>query len=268
MTFASNPALSICWAIMTVGEWYLAALCLRTILPKYPAFTVFIAFSALKSVALMYVSNCLSGHAYFVAYYATGFPAALLEMAVVIDIFAKLFRPYRYVPRKLMTALAFSVPLFIAIVTELNMMAWHNNIDATLGTYRVVERSATYSVLVLLGALLCFSSYFAMPWRSRLAGITIGMFLNSLTSVITSTLVTSLNREATYRLAFLPVLSFFACELIWIRYIRRPEELRAVVGPGEVREIRTMLNEFQLCLETTPISCRPEESQQEPDVEQ
>jgi hypothetical protein len=63
--------------------------------------------------------------------------------------------------------------------------------------------------------------------------------------------MTSMGREATARLAFLSVIAFSACVATWIRYIRRPEELRAVVGLGEMGEIQSMLDEFNLCLDGT-----------------
>jgi hypothetical protein len=259
VTFSHNPLLSICWALMTVGEWYLALLAIRAIRTRYPAFTLFISYSAFKSVALLFVSNHLGLVAYFYAYYGAGLLAAGLEMAVIVEVFAKLFRPYRYIPRRLLGILTFAAPVAVGIITEINMLVGHSHSDAALGTCRVMERCSNYAVLILFGALMCFSSYFAMQWRSRLVGISIGMFINSMSAVITSTLVTSMDRAATERLAFLPVLSFSACILIWIRYIRRPEELRAVVGIGEKHEIRTMLNEFSLCLEKTPTRRRIEE---------
>jgi hypothetical protein len=248
VTFSQNPILSICWSIMTVGEFYLAYLCLRSIRGRYPAFTLYINYLALKSLTLMMVANYGDAWAYFYAYYTAGFIAAGLEVSVIIEVFSILFKPYSYIPRRILTILAICVPVALAIVTEVNMLVWNISEHSTLGDYLIAERVATYGVLVLFGGLFCFSSYFAMQWKSRLTGIAIGMFINSLFSVVTTTLMTSMGREATARLAFVPVLSFCACVATWIRYIRRPEELRAVVGPGEMGEIRAMLNEFNLCL--------------------
>jgi hypothetical protein len=251
---------------MTSGEFYLAYLCLRTIRTRYPAFTLYISFLALKSVALMFVATQLDPLTYFYAYYAAGFVACGLEISVVIEVFAVLFKPYRYVPRRILITLAIGVPTAIAVILEGNLILWHGASRSAFGDYRLAELCATYAVLVLFGGLFCFSSYFAMQWRSRLTGITIGMFIDSVSSVITATLI---DKAAIELLAFLPVLSFSACIVIWIRYIRRPEELRAVIGLGEKQEIRTMLSDFVLCLEETPTSCRPgDKSQQQSEVNQ
>jgi hypothetical protein len=255
VTFSANPALSICWAIMTVGEGYLAYLCLRTIRDRYPAFALYITYLTAKSVALMFVANHMDPWAYYYAYYTAGYIATGLQVSVVIEVFATLFKPYRYIPRRILTLLAISVPVTIAIITAGQLMLWKRGAHSVLGDYRIAELVGTYAVLVLFGGLFCFSSYFDMQWRSRLAGITIGMFIDSLSSVLTSSLVAYLDPASTEKLAFLPVLSFCLCEVIWIRYIRRPERLRAVVGHGERREIQALLNTFHACLEKAPAEC-------------
>lgn len=258
MTFSHSPVLFIFWSLMTVGEFYLAYLCLRTIRTRYPAFTLYVNFLALKSLSLMFVANELGPLAYYRSYYTAGVISCGLECSVVIEVFAILFKPYRYVPRRILTTLAIAIPAAITVAAEANIFLWHRSSHSVLGDYRLIELCSTYAVIVLFGGLFGFSSYFDMQWRSRLAGITIGMFIDSLTSVITSTLVAHLDPADTAKLAFLPVLSFIACEVIWIRYIRRPEKLRAVIGLGERMEIQQLWNTFHACLQKVPAGCESE----------
>lgn len=252
MTFAHNPVLSICWAVMILCEWYLAVLCLRTIRNRYPAFTAYSCFIALKSLALIYVSNQLGHVAYFYAYYYSAALADALEIAAIVEVFAKLFRPYRFVPVRLLGALAIAVPTTIIALTEVNMLVWHKAEYPILGVCRVLERTASWSIFTLMISLVCFSSYFSMQWRSRLAGISIGLFVDAISGLITATLVTSADRARTELIAFIPVLCFTVSLLIWIRYIRRPEDLAVIVGRSEMAQIRELHRQFVMCLEELP----------------
>lgn len=85
---------NVFWAAGFIGHVALVlVLLIRKRYKDYPVFCSFILYQALTTVLLFVVSRFMSPHAYFQAYWITGFADYLLQVAVIFEIARDVLRP-------------------------------------------------------------------------------------------------------------------------------------------------------------------------------
>ncbi len=82
------------WATSLVGHVALVfVLILRSRVRKFPIFTAFLSYEALTTILLFLVSRHGSHHAYFLAYWITGFANYLFQLALILEVARDVLRP-------------------------------------------------------------------------------------------------------------------------------------------------------------------------------
>ena len=82
------------WAAGFVGHATLVlTLVIRKRMHDFPVFTGFIAFEAFTTILLFFVSTKSSRHAYFLAYWITGFADYIFQIAVILEVAHDVLRP-------------------------------------------------------------------------------------------------------------------------------------------------------------------------------
>ncbi len=84
----------VLWAASLVGHAALASvLVVRKRWKEFPVFTSFVVYEAFTTLLLFAVLHKASGHAYFLAYWITGFGNYLYQVAVIYEIARDVLRP-------------------------------------------------------------------------------------------------------------------------------------------------------------------------------
>jgi hypothetical protein len=237
---------------MIVGEWVVASLAFRKCRKTYPWFTALVCFMAVKSLYLLYVKTN-DESAYFYPYYRTEAIVSFLQLGATVEVFGTLFRPFWTVPKGSFVTLVLSTSFALAIVAR-----WNAELFSPYGEiafYQSMDRLVSCSTGIALSAVLLFARHFEMPFRSRVKGISAGLYIMAVTSITMALTLSKLGNSAHNSLAFVPLLAHYCALTIWTYYIAQKETLVAVIGRCELKEVHNLLNQFRLALSYTPTSC-------------
>jgi hypothetical protein len=233
------------WSLMIAGEWYLAALAFQRCRKSYPWFTALVGFMAFKSLGLFYIRTTLPPAAYFYPYYYSDLVVSFMQLGATVEVFGTLFRPFWTVPAKSMTTLTICTSGCITLVTKVSLTWQVQHFDGDMAFFRNVDRIVTCVIAVTLSAALLFARHFQMPFRSRLKGIATGLFIMSVTSVITTLAFSIMNLTLTNLLAFIPVLGHYLTLTVWIYHTEREEALVAVLDRSQLEEVRNLFSQLK-----------------------
>jgi len=247
-------SLYVAWAVMILGEWIVAAIALRNIRKTYPCFTALVCVMAMKSVALFYI-RATDPVLYFYAYYRSEFLVSVLQLASAVEVFGTLFRPFWVIPKKSLTTLTLATVVAISVIVKTQVAFISGDARGEWLFYQTLDKVSSSAIALTLGACLLFSKHFEMPYRSRLRGIAIGLFIMSVMGVLMSFATATFTQSVIIMLSFVPILAHYASLTIWTYHLSRKEQLSAVLDRADLGELRNLLNQFTLALSYTPTSC-------------
>jgi len=185
--------------------------------PAFAAYIFFCLFEAGITYALFENKK-----AYFCAFWICEAIGIVLGLAVVREIFTKVFSPHPAL-RKLATII-FRVAV-IALVLLACAVIYVQSASAT-GLVNAVLLAAEAARLVEVGLIMFLflsSSVFGLHWRQNVFGIALGLGMFAAVDLITVTLIGHMG--STTQLAFKLVrgISFSTSLLIWLGYLLVPE---------------------------------------------
>ena len=248
MSPSANPSLFAIWLIAIVLQVVLAVVAVLRIRTRYPIFTLYAVFTCAQDISLFCILALVGNRAHFYAYYGSGVISTILQIAVLVEIFSSLFRPYFTVPAKMLLVFAASTSAAVIAAAMIGQVLGHHNQFPLLGACRVFERVSTYAETALAVAIILFARYYSLPWRSRTLGICSGMTFQLSVALVVSTILPSLDRQASIAVGYVVVLSSIVTLSIWIYFTARAEALVAVVRPSELAQLKAVLEAFQLQL--------------------
>jgi hypothetical protein len=242
------------WSVMIAGEFYVAALCIQNIRRTYPWFTALACFMALKSIALFYI-RAIYPALYFYPYYRLEMVFSFLEIGAIVEVFGTLFRPYWTVPKHSLLTLVLSTSGTLALAARLMALLSPEEAHGEIGFYRSLDTVVTFSAAISLAAVLLFARHFQMPYRSRLKGISTGLFIMATTGVLSSLVMSNFGNLGQTSLAFVPVLAHYGTLAVWCYHIRRQEVLSLALRREDLPALRRLADNFELAVSYTPTSC-------------
>ncbi len=218
------------WAIGLVLQFLLAATLLaKKTWGKLPLFVVYAVFNLFESV----VMYALLSHraAYFYAYVAGETIAVALGLAVVYEIFIRLFLLYPGLQR--VTRLSLYGVVAVLILLAAAVLASHTPIgqNGVLQAVLLVEEAARVVELGLLTFLFVFYSLFGLHWRQSVFGITLGLGICTVVKLLALTVMPYMSPSGALAINVISVLAFDCSLLIWLGYMLAPER---VINTGEL----------------------------------
>lgn len=215
--------------------WLLPQLCVSVVLwrimrarvlREYPYFVAYCALQLVRFAALFAIGT---GRAipYFFAYWAFEIVDVVLSIAVIRDIYRRIFRDYAALQ-------VFGSAIFHWAVAVLVLMsAW-----AAAAAEGKEFRRITAGVLVfeqagiavrvgLLLLLLVIALFFRLRWNRRHLGIVIGFSLYFLVSFVALALRRHEGASVAHLYSLLGSISYNCCALVWVlTFLRQPAEVR------------------------------------------
>lgn len=243
------------WPLMIVVEWYVASIAFSRTRSTYPWFTSLACFMAAKSLMLFYVRMTLPPEDYFYPYYYSDLVVSVLQLGATVEVFGTLFRPFWTVPAKSLSTVTLITSLGLALVAKSSTVWQVRHVNGDMAFFRSVDRLTSCSIALVLGAVMMFSKHFEMPYRSRVKGITLGLFMMSVSSVISTFVMSQFDAQWRNHLGFFPVVTHYVTLTIWAHYIERKEALVAVLGREDLGALNSALERYRLAISNTPTSC-------------
>jgi len=190
---------------------------------QHPAFATYIAFCCCKTSLLIWVRIFIRPQ-YFTVNWALRLIGLPLLIAVLVEIFASVFRPYSTLPRGTMRWFRIAFASLLLLVTAAAVFLPDHPTPGTLvNMVFVVNRSASILFCGCFGFTALFSSYFGIPWQHRTYGIGVGFMLYMSVDLFLSSLFASYGialADASWNLS---MLAYSLALVTWTIYFYGPD---------------------------------------------
>ncbi len=211
------------WTINAVLQWGLLALVLRkNSWRQHPAFAVYVAFCCCKTSLLLWV-GLFARPLYFSINWGSRLIILPLMIAVLVEVFAAVFRPYSTLPNG--TLRWFRVAFFsLVLLTAAAAFRFPGSAPGNwVNTVMVLNRSAAIIFGGSFGVTALFSSYFGIPWQPRTYGIGIGFLLFMSVDLFTSSLAALYGFGVGLAISKVAMLGYTLALITWLIYFFRPD---------------------------------------------
>ena len=196
------------------------ALLLKRTWRTYLVFSAYVFFSLFEAASLYVVAQNMQVYRY--VFWVCEAIGILLSLAVVREVFTKLFSPHPAL-RKLATLI-----FRVAVVALLTLAGWV--IYAQSGAARsypdallLAEQATRIIEVGSIMFLFLASSAFGLHWRQNLFGIALGLGMVAAVELITISFVGHVRPGVVPIFSLVRVLSFGTTLLIWLGYLLVPE---------------------------------------------
>ncbi len=227
------------WAASLIGHVALVlVLVLRRKVRGFPVFFTFIAFSALGTILLFFVSRFGTKHQYFLAYWTTGFANYSFQITLILEIGRNVLRPTgRWVLEARKSFLIWAaVGLGVAAIVA-SKMGPSQSKGLDLWDTRITVFTALMTCGLFL-AMMTAANRLGLRWRSQVYAVGQGLFLWSSIALLGDVAHTALgwNREFIV-FDHVQMFTYLGVVVFWGVTFWLPEKERAELSP----EIRAYL---------------------------
>jgi hypothetical protein len=230
------------WVANALLQWGLLALIfLKKSWRQHPAFAVYIGFTACKTTTLIGVALFLNSR-YITVNWASRLVGLPLLIAVLVEVFAAVFRPYSTLPKGTLRwfKVAFAALLFLTTAAALYFPgATPGNLTNTV---LVLNRSASIIFCGAFGFTALFSSYFGIPWQTRTYGIGVGFLLFTAVDLFTSSLTATYGLGVGVAIRHVSMLSYMLALITWITYFAKSDAPSRAPTIDQLRRLQKALD--------------------------
>ena len=203
----------------------------------FPAFTAYASFCLVRSIVLLALS--FSATTYFEVYWAGQFVEVLLALLVVRELFARVMRPFGWIPPEVVPSLI-SAGLTIAAAAALLAFALPvAERYPIMAFWMSFERVSGVLLLAGFAGVAILSSIAASPWPRTAFGIELGfLFYLTLHAIAETVASTSSNPRP---IQLVGRTAFAVALVIWTAHLWKPEPVGARL-PENIMDIDRLRN--------------------------
>jgi hypothetical protein len=211
------------WVLNAALQWVLLAVVLwNNRWKKHIAFAVYVSFCAAKTTTLIFVMLYWS-HLYVSFNWGIRVLTLPLLIAVFREVFAAVFRPYSTLPPGTLRWFRTSVAILVVISACAAIFFPGSHPGDFLNTIFLLNRTVT---LIFCGAFAftaLVSSYFGIPWQTRVYGIGVGFMLFGSVDIFISSLLAGYGLSWDQPIRAISMLSFTLALITWLTYFSLPD---------------------------------------------
>lgn len=211
------------WILNALLQWGLLALILRKgSWRPHLAFAIYIAFCSCKTSLLMGV-DLFARPLYVSVNWGSRLIGLPLMIAVLIEVFAAVFRPYSTLPKGTVRWFSITFVSLVLLTTVASVYFPGFAPGDWMNTILVLNRSASLIFCGAFGFTALFSSYFGIPWRQRTYGIGVGFLLFMAVDLFTSSLSATYGIAVFSALRNVSMLAYSLALITWVTYFAKPD---------------------------------------------
>jgi hypothetical protein len=195
-------------------------LCYRRLVKRFPVFSAYVFFQIASAFVL--IASLRNPNVYFYLYWSVVLFENLLSLAVIYEIYNAVLEPHDAIRRlgqvlfRWAAAVIFLVACFTAVGQAREVNAWMRAIYS-------MERSILIVEAGLLMFLFIFASSLGLSLRHYLFGISTGLALQAVVSMVLAATKVHYGSAATGMYKYLKPAAFDCALLVWFCYLVRPE---------------------------------------------
>lgn len=211
------------WVVNALLQWGLFILVLRkSNWRQHPAFAAYIGFCSCKTSLLLGVA-LLERPMYVSVNWGTRLVSVPLMIAVLVEVFAAVFRPYSTLPKGTLRWFRTVFAALILITAAAALCFPGHTPGNWMNTVMVLNRSASIIFCGAFGFTALFSSYFGIPWNHRTYGIGVGFLLFMAVDIFIASLGTTYGHAILFALNAIGMLGYSLALITWIIYFAMPD---------------------------------------------
>ena len=159
-------------------------------------------------------------------------------IAVLIEVFARVFRPYTTLPKGTLRWFRLTFGALILLTTAAAVLFPGSDPGSIINTVMVMNRSASIIFSGAFGFTALFSSYFGIPWQTRTYGIGVGFLLFMAVDLFTASLGAIYGFGAYTSLNLVVMLGYTLALVTWIIYFAKPDKSSRTPTLEELKRLR------------------------------
>ncbi len=165
-----------------------------------------------------------------------------LMLAVLVEVFAAVFRPYSTLPKGTLRWFR-GVLASLILLTAAAALCFPGSAPGDwMNTVMVLNRSASIIFCGAFGFTALFSSYFGIPWQHRTYGIGVGFLLFMSVDIFTSSLSATYGYAISVALNAIIMLGYSLALTTWIIYFARPETPSRIPTLEQLKRLQKALD--------------------------
>jgi len=203
------------WGLLALILWHGDWFC-------RPAFTSYIAFCSCKTSLVMWVA-WYKARLYFVT--NTGFRVVglILMIAVFMEVFAAVFRPYSTLPKGTLLWFRIGFGFLLSLSTAAALCFPGHGSTSVVNTVMILNRSASIIFCGAFAFTALASYYFGIPWQQRTYGIGAGFLLFMSVDLFSSCLSAQYGSSVMNALDIVSMLGYSLALVTWLVYFTKPD---------------------------------------------
>jgi hypothetical protein len=234
-----TPYVYFLWVTVTLLQAGIAiAMYRRNQHREFPAFWWYTVFHVLQSITA-FVANSMSYTVFFYVYWGTEAVDAIFTLAVIQEIFSKVFDPYSAL-RKLGTALFRWLAIVLCLLAIVSAaLAPGVAADRFIRGLLAMERSIQLIQTGVLLFLFLFSKLFGLSWRHHIFGMALGFGVYASTSLVASSLEAQFGKPVFAICSNLLASSYAMGAYIWSCYFlykKSPDPVSQIPSSGQLHQ--------------------------------
>ena len=230
------------WIFNALLQWGLLALVLRgNRWRQHPAFAVYIAFCACKTSALMWI-NMYRPSLYFSTNWGIRLVGLPLMVAVLVEVFAVVFRPYSTLPKGTLRWFRIAFGALVLLIAAAAICFPGATPGNTINTVFLLNRSASILFCGGFAFTALASSYFGIPWQTRTYGIGTGFLLFMSVDLVASNLQSVYGITIVKILGDVSMLGYTLALITWITYFSKSDNPSRPPTLDQMRRLKGALD--------------------------
>ena len=230
------------WIVNALLQWTLLVIVLgKNRWRQHPAFAIYVAFCCCKTSLLIWVVQ-FERPLYFSINWGTRLIVLPLMIAVLIEVFARVFRPSPPLPKGTVRWFRIALALLVLITTALAVLCPGPGRGSIINFIMVLNRSASIIFCGAFGFTALFSSYFGIPWQTRTYGIGVGFLLFMSVDLFTASLGATYGLEILFALNLVAMLGYSLALITWVIYFTKPDISFCAPTLEQLRQLRKALD--------------------------
>ena len=239
------------WIVNALLQWGLLTLVLRKNgWRQHPAFAVYIAFCSCKTSLLIWV-NLFARSWYAPINWTARLVGIPLMVAVLVEVFAAVFRPYSTLPKGTLRWFRAAFALLVLLTTAATIYFPGPTPGSLTNTVLVLNRFASIIFCGAFGFTALSSSYFGIPWQTRTYGIGVGFLLFMAVDLFTSSLTATYGLAVGLAIRHVSMLGYSLALVTWITYFAKPDVPSRAPTVDQLRRLQKALDYSKKKVEST-----------------
>lgn len=212
----------VLWIAAPLGQVVIAVTMIyRNLCREYPLFLCYTVFHVIQVIVAILALH-YSYTTYFYVYWGSELIDAMLELAVIQEVFSHVFCAYEGLQALGLLLFRWATLVLLGIAIAASLSAPGSDSSRVIAGFLVMQRSVRIVQTGLLTLLFLFSRIVGLKWRTPVFGIALGFAVMAVISTISAALRAQLGVAGDPAYSYVEAASYNFAVGVWVYYLLLP----------------------------------------------